>query len=615
MCCGVILFLFAVFQFVSALQAALREPVIPGLDERLSNVRPDKAPWLKEVLGGRWGRYGWYLSPHEQGSLHIRLPVQQPGTLRLRLWAFPAGPLSVNISDGGITRHVSDEQLDGEVITLAVDCPCELIVQATNEMPEDQLILDRFAVWWSDSQDRLPSFYPLMGAVGLCLAGWGWLARQRNSPQIWRLWMGCTLILLAVTLGWSQRWTLLEIARGLPPEPDVIQYRVYAQSLQWFTFEHGFYSGSFAEREPVHVAAINLWSRLWGDTSSAIRWYSVVQSNLLIIVTGIFVWAVSGKWAFGTVTAWIMALSSAWSEESVRGLRVESETILFILVLAVWLWTRGWLGAVLLGMATGLLALLRAPMLSVVLPVVWLCWLINVWWKWKGSVGIHPHHWTCRQLGLASCLAAMIFSPHLYGLYKVHGDSSWPSYGYARWNANFEFPDRIGTQGFPSAEEFAKDPYAGPPVTYGDYLFGLHSISQLVWGQLKGWTESTLYMSVSASPQLAHMVFLRGVNGTQAVLSQIKLVTIFSVLILLGMTIIGWGRMWREPEYWWVPLLSLWGTWYAAYLYSIRLVEPFRHTGHVYPLLLLCFVVGCRVSYGWVISRLESRKSIPIPSC
>lgn len=88
--CGVILFLFALFQFVPALQAALREPVIPGLDERLSNVRPDKAPWLKEVQGGRWGRYGWYLSPHEQGSLHIRLPAQQSGTLRLRLWAFSA---------------------------------------------------------------------------------------------------------------------------------------------------------------------------------------------------------------------------------------------------------------------------------------------------------------------------------------------------------------------------------------------------------------------------------------------------------------------------------------------------------------------------------------------
>lgn len=609
--CGALLAGFALFQFVPALKAALHEPAMAGVDERLTNIKADRTSWLIEGKGGRWGRYGWYLGSHEEGTLRIRLPVQESGTLQIRLWAYNAGALSANVIDRQRVYRMAARQLGGDVITLNIDGPSKLVVQASNESPEDQLILDRFAASWSDSRDHLPSFYPVMGALGVCLAGWGWLARTRNSPTAWRLWMGSTLIFLAVTAGWAQRWTLLEIARGLPADPDVVQYRLYAQSLQWFTPEHGFYSGTFAEREPAHIAAINLWSRLWGDTIPAIRWYSVAQSILLITVTGFFVWAVSGKWTLGTVAAWIMALNPAWIEESVRGLRIETEAALFLLVLSAWLWSRGWVGAVLLGVATGLLALLRAPMLGVVLPLAWLCWLLNIWREGKGGCLLRPSHWEWRQLSAASILAVMMFVPHLYGLYKVHGDSSWPSYGYARWNANVEFPERIGTEGFPSAEEFAKDPYAGPHLTYGEYLFGLHSIPVLVKGQVKGWLESTVYMSTSLAPHVNEYIFLLQASGAGAVWRQVTILTVLAVLLLLLLTPIGWIDLWRHPQYWWVPFLSVWGTWYAAYLYSVRLVEPFRHTAHVYPLLLFCFLWGSVKLYRGGQGGLLSGASLP----
>jgi hypothetical protein len=591
-CSGVILLLVALWNFVPALQHALRAPTVQGVDERLTNISPGEARWLNETRGGRWGRYGWYLSPRETGSLRIHLPGQRSGSLKLRLWIDRAGPLSVSLVDGENTHQLSADTLDGEVLTFAIDGSPELIVNATNDTPEEHLILDRFAAWSSDSEDHLPPLYPLMGALGVCLAGWGGLAHRHKSAHAWSLWVGCALILLAASVGWGQRWALLEVARGLPADPDLIQYRDYARSLDWFTTEHGFYSGTFAEREPMHVAAIQLWSRVWGDTIPAIRWYSVVQSNVLVIVTGVFVWMVSGEWVLGAAAAWIMALSPAWSEESIRGLRTESETVLFLVAISLWLLGKGWVGAITLGTATGLLSLLRAPMLGVVLPLVWIGWTAHVLFQWRSRSLVHPMHWEWKQLSVASCLAVLIFSPHVYGLYRVHGDASWPSYGYARWNANFEFPERIGTDGFPSAGEFAKDPYAGPKLTYRDYLFGLHSIASLVKGQLKGWLESTAYMSASVVPHVNQEIVLLQASGLRAVARHADIGTLLPIGVVIGLTMIGWVDLWRYSQYWWVSFLTLWGTWYVSYLYSVRLVEPFRHTAHVHPLLVLCLVWG-----------------------
>ena len=155
-----------------------------------------------------------------------------------------------------------------------------------------------------------------------------------------------------------------------------------------------------------------------------------------------------------------------------------------------------------------------------------------------------------------------------------------------------EFPERLGTEGFPSKKEFLQNPYAGPRITYGEYLYGLHSIPALLGGQLKGWVESSVYMSASFTPSLNSLVFLFKASGLQALLRHIGASTAVVFTVVLGLTLVGWVDLWREPPYWWVPVLTLWGTWYAAYLYSVRLVEPFRHTGHVYPLLLFATIWG-----------------------
>jgi hypothetical protein len=592
-CGAIVLSGYALFPFMSDTRRVLSDTQSRGYDERLSDVRSERAPWLLDQKGGRWGRYGWYLSTGEEGSLRAALPGMQPGILKLRLWAFSPGHVSAFIRDGEHSLETLLPDVDGKVFQLTVNGPTELTIAASSRLTQEQLVLDRFASAWFPSESQLPSLLPFAVAMMLGCVGSGlWVHRRYGCFTNWSVWLGCVGILVAASVGFAYRWALFDIARGLPAEPDVVGYMAYARSLEWFTSDFGFYSGHFQEREPAHIAALNLWFRIWGDTFPATMWYTVCLSTLLIVASGAFLWGVTGQWLFGLFAAWFVALSPAWVDEAVRGLRLESMSLMLLAVLGTWVWARGWHGAVLLGVLTGLMALVQSPALGIVLPLIWLGWLLNVCRERYGLPPLRPHQWRWSHLGIVSLVAVLMFSPHLYGLYKVHGDPSWPSDGYARWNANMEFQDRLGTVGFPSVEEFGKNSYAGPRITYGEYLFGMHSIPTLLYGHLKGWVESSVYMSVSHTPDLKGLVFLHQASGFPAVLRHVNAVTSVVFLVSLFLTALGWADLWRRPQYWWVPFLSLWGTWYTAYLYSVRVIEPFRHTAHVYPLLLFCLLWG-----------------------
>ena len=607
-CSGILAAVIAIPQFMLQMRQALQESRAIGMDERLTNVQAEGSSWLAEQDGGRWGRYGWYLAPHEAGRVRIRLPASEPGVLKMRIWTFPAGRTDARITDGADSYEILPAHLDGRIFEVNVNGPSELMLSATNETSDEKLVLDRFAVTWFSANDHLPAIWPLASALALCLIGWGGVSWLSFPDRKWTVWFGCSVILVAVFVGFGQRWLLLDMARSLPVDPDVVGYVDSAIKVEWFTPGRGFYSGSFSEREPLHVGGLNLWFSIWGNTTASARWYSMVLSTALIGACGGFVWKVSDNPLLGSAAALIVALHPVWVEESVRGLRLESMSLLTLAALSVWLWMQGWFGAILLGVVTGVMTLLQTPALSIVLPLVWLCWLVNCWQASRGAPLLMPSQWRWPQLSLASFLAVTLFLPHLYGLYKVHGDPSWPSYGYARWNANFEFPERLGTPGFPSAGEFEQSRYAGPRLTYREYLFGLHSLPTLIRGQMKGWIESTVYMSASLTPDLNSLIFLFQASGLRAAMQNLTpwMAIIFGVSLIA--TLWGWIGLLRDVRYWWIPFLSLWGTWYVAYLYSARLVEPFRHTGHVYSLLLFCLLWGCLLMGQWGRRAFEARR-------
>ena len=183
----------------------------------------------------------------------------QPGILKLRLWAFTPGHLSVSVRDGTNSHEIPPHDLDGRVLQLLVHGPTELVIVASSELSQEQLVLDRFAVAWFPSGSQLPSLWPLASVITLVFGGWTlWVHQRRSLSQDGRIWLGCASILIAAIVGFTLRWTLFDITRGLPPDPDAVSYLSYARSLNWFTPDHGLYSGTFSEREPLHVGVLNL---------------------------------------------------------------------------------------------------------------------------------------------------------------------------------------------------------------------------------------------------------------------------------------------------------------------------------------------------------------------
>lgn len=598
--CGLLVALATIPSVYFDLCKVLHEPESLGLDDRLTNLNPDEAGWLTEWKGGRWGRYGWYLPRAETGKLRITLPGSAPGTLKLRVWAVEPGRISATLVDETGVRFISADQLDGRVLSYRVAGPGELQIVATNELEWEQLVLDRLAVVWWPAKERLPLFWPAGFALIFWLAGWGCRLNSRTTAGAWSLLLGSASILAAAVWGFHLRWDLFEMARFLPPDLDVVgTYMPMARSFRWFSADFGFYSGAFGPREPLYLILLNWWFQLWGDTYPAIKWYTVCASTGLIVAIGMFVWALSRLLWGGVLAAWIAAVNPALIDESVRGMRIETESLLFLAVVSLWLWGRGWAGAILIGAGIGLTSVLRTAAFSVFVPMIWLGWFLNGWCAWKGGGRVAPSQWRWPHLVLASLVALAIYGPYLHSIYKVYGDPSWSVNFQARWNANVEFSNRLGSPGFPSQEEFRQNPYSGPPITYTHYLFGLHSVPTLLYGQLKGWVESTLYMGASATPNLKPLIFLLHASGLRAVPGHLSLLTACTFVASVILMVLGWVVLWREPNLWWVPMLSLWGTWYAGYMYHARLIEPFRQTGHVYPLLLFCQLWGMI----WVMRR------------
>src|SRR2546427_372927 len=128
--CGVVGAMLIAPAFLVDMRRALHEPSVLGVDERLTDVRVDQISWLAEQKGGRWGRYGWYLGPGEQGHLRLSLPGSKRGNLKLRLWVFAAGPTRGLVVDFAASREIPTHELDGHIITIPTSGSAAVVPQA-----------------------------------------------------------------------------------------------------------------------------------------------------------------------------------------------------------------------------------------------------------------------------------------------------------------------------------------------------------------------------------------------------------------------------------------------------------------------------------------------------
>ncbi len=562
-----------------------------GADSRQArwDVDEEKPPIASDVEGGAWRSGRWTLPQGGAGRLTLRYKTGSASPARTAVWVRDVGRVRAWWSAGGRREEIPSKDWRGSALLLPPSDEVDLIVEASQDLPGEQVVFER--ALFSCPAAPLPSPAPLLCLmVFSLLALWPLFHRREGGP---RDWLALAAAAGCMAVAFHVRWGAFDLTRALAVEPDASGYMQYADSLRWFTRDHGFYSASFSEREPLFIAVLNLWFKAWGPGAASARWMTVALSVLLTGATGLFLWGATGRrWA--ATAALMMAVHPEWIDLSVRALREELMTLLTLAALWTWLRARGKAGSVALGAVTGAAALVRWTSLAVFPPFYWGVWAVNGFAARTKFPRLFPLHWRWRELAGASAVTLLLCLPHSCAMGRVHGDAAWPLRGYARWNANKEFPEKWGTPGFPSVEEATKSLYAGPRISYGDYMWGLHTPGTLVRGQVRGWLASSAFMAASWRADFRGIVAELRDGGWRVLLRRSAWPGVLAAVATLFLTAIGWAAFLGRPEDRWIPLFAFWGTWPVAYLYSVRLVEVFRHTCYVYPLWLLCLVEGSR---------------------
>ena len=155
---------------------------------------------------------------------------------------------------------------------------------------------------------------------------------------------------------------------------DAQGYLFYAQKMNLFTKESGFYSGTFWTRGPFYPFVSKLFLSVWGYHEHNMRFITLYLAIVVIILTFLLAYWFSSSYLVSIISIFLLANSHTLIEQSRYGLRTEIETILF-LILFYSLFSKKALSfknALLSGISGGLLLLTRWQYIIavVVLPIV-----------------------------------------------------------------------------------------------------------------------------------------------------------------------------------------------------------------------------------------------------
>jgi hypothetical protein len=131
-----------------------------------------------------------------------------------------------------------------------------------------------------------------------------------------------------------------------------------------------------------------------------------------------------------------------------------------------------WWRIVLAGLAGAGVILVRADMVVLVAMV--------------GGTFTAMFRWGWRTWVPIASLALGFAAPMYVGYWATQGDPFWPGTYGASVNRNLEFPERMGTPGFPSAAEYAANWAAGPLISPITYFFGYHTPTQFLQYSIAG---------------------------------------------------------------------------------------------------------------------------------
>lgn len=533
---------------------------------------------------------GWAVPPQAEGALRYVLPdVAGAHSLLLRLVFFRRSPEATNrllvFREGDDAPRLAfdnvyfaDARLDLSEVLSGPGGRVVLAFEGRNPTQAPDVFLQYFEVrFFADPLPVLPAM-PRMAlaflALGLCVLP---LVSWRHALPLWGI----------LTAGFALRYYALTQVCWLPLDWDTLGYYQLANKMSLFT-DTGFFSAQFGVREPFFVLVVKSALALLGDSETHVRLVSFFASLLVIGLTYRL-----GMRLFGVplalVGAAVMAVNLPLVRESARGMRLEVELVL-LLVLAEVLFTppvperaglttavrARWLRAALAGMIGGVLALTRVTYLVTLVPVLLLAFV------WRRS-------WAAAGLSVLMLIALQV--PNQVNTWRVHGELFPLSSEHGTYGANMEF---AGQAGFPSVAEVWRSPKQGKPISYARYLFGMHSPWEVVVGTVRGLWKVIRRMEVVAfHREVARRI---GINLAAAdVLFQI--IGTMGLIVAVGL-----------PQLRWIPALFLVLVLPLTFLYDRGFLEPWRLTYQAFPwllcgALLVLSMAAKRLSGWWCVSK------------
>jgi hypothetical protein len=525
---------------------------------------------------------GLCLRPRVSGSLEYRLSLPQGARgMRIRFWGQLPKPggnrLSVSADGRTFAPVFRDAQHTGEVmldvpVTLDPAVPAVVKIEATNGDVNLAMPIDRLEVLFLSAPAR-----PLAGQswVVLMCAGFA-IAIALCTPAPRRALITGAILVVAAAFRYAQFISALD----RPLDPDAQGYAAFAARLHLFS-DTGFYSASFDKREPLWILVVHGWFGLVGASATHLKLLTLIVSVAAVWAMIRLGTAMFGA-AAGSLGGLIFAVSGPLAFESSRGLRLELEMTLliaFLFVTFVWRRHRGieprWI--VLAGGLAGALALTRSPYMSSAIPLIVL-----------GAFNRRRDRGAFHWIGAAAAAVAVLILcvlPHRYGFYQRYGDPFWDTASYARAIANTEF---AGTPGFPTRAEIAVDGGMGPPLTYAQYLFTLHTPLQVLRGTAAG------LFDLSRNMRVCRVGDDDVLCGPANALLQ---------LLALGGFVLALCPRYRAFA--WIPVAFALLELPVAFLYDRNILELYRHTYQGFPLVVL----GALLTIDTIVSRFR----VPVP--
>ena len=269
-------------------------------------------------------------------------------------------------------------------------------------------------------------------------------------------------------LGGCLRWSGLIESAGNILDPDAAGYLDVARRGGGL-FETATNTAPYV-REPFFIWILRMAFWIAPENDATLRLLTFLLSVAMVPATAF----IARRW-FGAPVALSAAFACAVNPYfifmSPRGLRMEIYLLLVLAFLSalddmsrkkIW-------GGVKVGLISGILSLTQFTSLGFAIPLTLIFCIRR---KVQPVVYI-----------TAILLPLIMIEPHLAFNVRYAGDPFFSSNIHASFYRNIEF---AGSPGFPGVEEVRKNPYAGEPTSAFHYIFGLHTVPEVIRITLRG---------------------------------------------------------------------------------------------------------------------------------